>query len=263
MDSIAPNKNNIIVVGTTEGFLVKGIEDKLRENDLPNRFAALTLKELAEVGEYAELYILNLNDVTEEDTEALIYLRDNVGEKDTQVILIGEPIDIEWVLNIIPPTEVLEQFERPFDMDKLIKAVSTYMESALGENKKKRILIVDDDITYMRTVYGWLKDKYHVGMASSGMQAISWLAKNKADLILLDYQMPVADGPQILSMLKSDSATEDVPVMFLTGQDDRESVMSVMDLKPVDYLLKSIDKQHLNKKIDDFFVRQKIDKLTK
>ena len=47
----------------------------------------------------------------------------------------------------------------------------------------------------MRTVYEWLKGSYHVGMASSGVQAISYLARNKADLVLLDYEMPVANGP--------------------------------------------------------------------
>lgn len=69
-------------------------------------------------------------------------------------------------------------------------------------------------------------------MAANGVQAISYPAQNKADLILLDYEMPVADGPQVLSMLKSDAETGQIPVMFLTGHSDRESVMSVIGLKP-------------------------------
>jgi len=115
---------------------------------------------------------------------------------------------------------------------------------------------VDDDITYMRTVYEWLKDTYHVGMAGSGIQAISYLAKNQADLVLLDYEMPIADGPQVLSMLKNDSETDQIPVMFLTGHGDRESVMSVVGLKPADYLLKTIDKQGLLDKLEEFFKRR-------
>ncbi len=263
MDYIATDNNSIIVISKTEGFLVKGIEQKLKENGLNNAFSTLDVKPLASVNEYAKLYILNLNDVTDEDRESIIYLKDSASEKDRQIILVGEPLEIEWAADIIPPIQILDTFIRPFDMDKLIKVVSKYMDRVDSEETKKSILIVDDDITYMRTVYGWLKNKYRVGMASSGIQAISWLAKNKADLILLDYQMPVADGPQILSMLKSDTTTEDVPVMFLTGQDDRDSVMAVMDLKPVDYLLKTIDKATLNKKIDDYFMRLKIEQLTK
>ena len=105
----------------------------------------------------------------------------------------------------------------------------------------------------MRTVYEWLKGTYHVGMANNGVQAISYLAKNKADLVLLDYEMPIANGPQVLSMLKSDAETGNIPVMFLTGHGDKDSVLSVVGLCPVDYLLKTIDRDTLLKKLKDFF----------
>ena len=119
---------------------------------------------------------------------------------------------------------------------------------------------MDDDITYMRMVYEWLKDKYHVGMAANGVQAISYLGRNKVDLILLDYEMPIANGPQVLSMLKNDFETEQIPVMFLTGHGDRDSVLSVMGLSPVDYLLKTIDQEALLDKLEVFFRnRKKID----
>ncbi|MBE5952509.1 MAG: response regulator, partial [Lachnospiraceae bacterium] len=151
-------------------------------------------------------------------------------------------------------------FERPVDIDRIIKKISSYIDENTGENRKKSVLIVDDDITYMRMVYEWLKDKYHVGMAANGVQAISYLGRNKVDLILLDYEMPIANGPQVLSMLKNDFETEQIPVMFLTGHGDRDSVLSVMGLSPVDYLLKTIDQEALLDKLEVFFRnRKKID----
>ena len=74
--------------------------------------------------------------------------------------------------------------------------------------------------------------------------------------MLLDYEMPIANGPQVLSMLKNDAQTEEIPVMFLTGHGDRESVLSVVGLSPVDYLLKTIDKPTLLQKLDDFFAKR-------
>jgi DNA-binding response OmpR family regulator len=65
--------------------------------------------------------------------------------------------------------------------------------------------------------------------------------------------MPVANGPQVLEMLRSESDSGTIPVMFLTGKNDRDSVMSVIDLKPVDYLLKTIDKKSLLEKLEAFF----------
>ena len=50
---------------------------------------------------------------------------------------------------------------------------------------KQKVLIVDDDASYLSIVREWLKETYKVYMANSGLQAIKWLAKNKADLILL------------------------------------------------------------------------------
>ena len=110
---------------------------------------------------------------------------------------------------------------------------------------------------FLGLVREWLKGTYKVAMANSGMQAIKWLGKNKADLILLDHEMPVTSGPQVLEMLRSDSETRDIPVMFLTGKSDKESVMAVVELRPEGYFLKSIQKDELLEKLQEFFILHK------
>ena len=91
-------------------------------------------------------------------------------------------------------------------------------------------------------------------MASNGVQAIRYLSKNKVDLVLLDYEMPIANGPQVLQMLKDDNEMGQIPVMFLTGHGDRASVMSVVGLCPADYLLKTLDRTSLVMKLHNFFL---------
>ena len=119
---------------------------------------------------------------------------------------------------------------------------------------KKCILIVDDDPQYLTMIREWLKGTYKVAMANSGLQAIKWLGKNKADLILLDHEMPVTSGPQVLEMLRSDSETCNIPVIFLTGKGDKESVMAVVALRPEGYFLKGIQKKELLEKLQEFFI---------
>ena len=116
---------------------------------------------------------------------------------------------------------------------------------------------VDDDPDYLSLVREWLKGTYKVAMANSGLQAIKWLGKNKADLILLDYEMPVTSGPQVLEMLRNDSETKNIPVMFLTGKSDKESVMAVVALKPEGYFLKNIQRGELLEKLQEFFILHK------
>jgi CheY-like chemotaxis protein len=119
-------------------------------------------------------------------------------------------------------------------------------------------MIVDDDPTYLGLVREWLKDTYKVVIANSGMQAFKMLSKNKVDLILLDHEMPVTSGPQVLKMLRSEHDTADIPVIFLTGHRDRDSVLQVVDLKPEGYFLKDISKDELLEKLKEYFMRAKV-----
>ena len=110
----------------------------------------------------------------------------------------------------------------------------------------------------LRNVKGWLEDTYQVILANSGAMAIKYLATNRPDLVLLDYEMPVVDGRQVLEMIRTETEFSDVPVIFLTSKDDRESVMQVMTLKPEGYLLKTMEPAKIIAEVDAFFERQKL-----
>ena len=243
----------VLIISATESFLAKSLTKKLEGAGLRTEFVHANIKALEGKLEKTDLIILFMNEELEETPDVVVYLKDIVQDKGIGLYLIGEDEQYEEISKVIPNQEITEWFKRPLDIDGLIKKVGAYLDENSGEKRKKTILIVDDDITYMRTVYEWLKGSYHVGMASNGVQAISYLTKNKADLVLLDYEMPIADGPQVYSMLKNDSDTGQIPIMFLTGHGDKESVMSVVELKPVDYLLKTIGKEKLLSKLDTFF----------
>ena len=95
-------------------------------------------------------------------------------------------------------------------------------------------------------------------MASSAAMAISFLATNKPDLILLDYEMPVCSGPQFLEMIRAEISTSRIPVIFLTAKGDKESVKSVLALKPAGYLLKTMNAEQIVENIDNFFEKNKV-----
>ncbi|MBQ7676979.1 MAG: response regulator [Lachnospiraceae bacterium] len=116
--------------------------------------------------------------------------------------------------------------------------------------KKKHILIVDDDPSYAGMIRIWLKDIYRVDVVTAGIQAITFLTKFKVDLILLDYEMPVVNGPQVLEMLRQEETMANIPVIFLTGVSSQAEVKRVMELKPAGYLLKSSKKEDIIAFID-------------
>ena len=119
------------------------------------------------------------------------------------------------------------------------------MLSAIHGKGKKKILVVDDDPSFARMIKEWMKDDYQIYSVTSGMKAITFLLQTPVDLILLDYEMPVVDGPQVFQMLRQEPATRNIPVIFLTGVGTREGVERVMALKPDGYVLKSTTKSKL------------------
>ena len=93
------------------------------------------------------------------------------------------------------------------------------------------------------------------------MQAITYIANHKPDLILLDYDMPITPGPQVMEMIRSEFNSSEIPIIFLTGKSDRESIMRVMKLKPQGYLLKTMSRDDIMAAIDNFFISNKWDYL--
>jgi len=69
--------------------------------------------------------------------------------------------------------------------------------------------------------------------------------------------MPVVDGAQVLQMIRSERDFADIPVIFLTSKNDKESVSNVVKLKVDGYLLKTMKPEEIVKQVDDFFMKQK------
>ncbi len=154
--------------------------------------------------------------------------------------------------NLIRPVEntvIMEAVCRRLGLDG--KAVE---EEAVEEKKeitaKKRILVVDDNGTALRTMKAMLEDRYEVAVAISGAQAMTSIGKQRPDLILLDYEMPVCDGRMTLEMIRADEEMKDIPVIFLTAVNDRDNIEAVLKLKPAGYFLKPPAKERLVAEID-------------
>ncbi|MCR5153506.1 MAG: response regulator [Lachnospiraceae bacterium] len=117
---------------------------------------------------------------------------------------------------------------------------------------KKHILAVDDSGPMLRTIKGWFEPEYKVSLVNSAVNAFTFLAANKPDLILLDYNMPACSGPQFIQMIRSEEALKDIPVFFLTEKGDRKSVQEVVNLKPQGYLLKSMMPSEIITRVREF-----------
>ena len=249
--------NRVLFTGEKESFLIRVLIKKLKDSGYDAYFANWTVNDINSGWEDAGLIALYAEEREHPGEDALIFLKDKLNEDSKVVTVIGEKPDIKYITERIPRELLYKEYVRPIDATAFIKDVQEVMNKVTAGEFKKSILIVDDDPNYLGVVRDWLKGTYKVSMANSGLQAIKWLGKNKADLILLDHEMPVTSGPQVLEMLRSDSDTASIPVMFLTGKSDKESVMAVLSLRPEGYFLKTIGKDELLQQVQDFFIRHK------
>ena len=121
---------------------------------------------------------------------------------------------------------------------------------------RKHVLVVDDNAMTLRNLKACLDTMYRVTLANSGTKAITSIGKDRPDLILLDYEMPVCDGRQTLEMIRSDEEIRDIPVIFLTSVQDREHIEAVLKLNPSGYMLKPPVQEKLIDTIESVLARR-------
>lgn len=118
---------------------------------------------------------------------------------------------------------------------------------------KKHILIVDDDVNMLKLLRMFLSDDYQVAIVDSGKQALEYVVRHAPDLILLDYMMPLFDGPHVLEIIRKREETSNVPVLFLTSVTDKEKVIQGLAHNPQGYLIKPISRDELLQRVDEVF----------
>ncbi len=250
-------KYRLLLLGEKESFLIRVLLKKLNDSGFDAVFSPFDITGINDLWEGTDLVVSYMDTDVRLRDDIFRFLTDKMTDSGIQIAVICDKADAPFFADRLPKDLVYKVFYRPLDNDEFIKSVSTLMDRIEAGEYRKSVLVVDDDPSYLGVVREWLKDSYKVSMVSSGLQAIKWLGKNKADLILLDHEMPVTTGPQVLEMLRSDPETASIPVIFLTGKSDRNSVMAVVALKPEGYFLKNIDKEELLGKLAEFFEQKK------
>ncbi len=116
------------------------------------------------------------------------------------------------------------------------------MELASSPIAPKKILAIDDSETYLQAVGECLReDGYDAAFARSGEEALELLAVETFDGILLDVMMPGLGGLETAKRIKGTQALREIPLIMLTGKDDREAMIEGLNAGADDYVAKSAD----------------------
>lgn len=247
---------NLLIVREERKYLTTSLVDHIKEYNHNTIEYEPDVKQLSSITFKPDACLVFVEASMAEKHPALVYLRDMAVEKDIPIFLLGYPIDIEGIRGVITGSILQEEILRPFDVKEISAHINQFLENQTS-NVKKKILVVDDSGVMLRNIKNLLGEKYQVVLANSGAMAVKYLALDKPDLVLLDYEMPIINGKQVLEIIKSEQDFYGIPVVFLTSKNDRETIMDVMALKPEGYLLKSMTAEAFISAIDEFFEKRK------
>ena len=212
--------------------------------------------------------VLALYDESRDDVFKFTELKRRLAKEEIVLVIIGEkedcdifekvtfhmadyiihrPVDVSEIKNRI--VNYLKEIEKQKEEDREIQLA---LEALREQQRRKHVLVIDDDPLMLKLIKEYLHENYDVATAVSGKIAYKFLENKTTDLILLDYEMPVENGPMVLETLRQNSELANIPVVFLTGISDKEKIKQALMLKPQGYLLKPIDRETLLGTIEKF-----------
>ncbi|MBQ8117692.1 MAG: response regulator [Lachnospiraceae bacterium] len=247
-------RNSVLFIGGDDGFIPTAIVNKLRTAD----FEVICLPDNADIiSEHkadAQILLYYLPKTVEQALRSTPALLNLCRREHKTLCLAGEPFPIERLKSQEYSDQIYAFYPRPIDIDEMVADMKRLSASHDEFHRLKTVLVVDDDPSFQKIISSWLSADYNIVSVASGTEALTYLERTRPDLILLDYEMPEFDGYQVLEQIRQNPMTAQVPIIFLTGKNDKDTVVRILQRKPDGYLLKSLRKKELLDALNRFFV---------
>lgn len=143
---------------------------------------------------------------------------------------------------------------KPVEKQALLDAVEEVCSKKKQIEDRKTVLAIDDDMTYLKQINGFLQEYYNVIMINSTKLALDYLTNHVPDVILLDYQMPLYNGVALISIIRQNESYQNIPFIILSGALSKEALLGFYPYEPFACLVKPVDKQVLIDKVREAIV---------
>ena len=121
-----------------------------------------------------------------------------------------------------------------------------------------KILIVDDNYENLQVLGMHLQEAgYDIEFSTSGKSTLDWLENEKFDLILLDINMPEMDGFEVCSKIRENKNFNNLPIIFLSAENQRETILKGLSIGGNDYITKPFDSRELVARVNTHITLKK------
>ncbi len=139
---------------------------------------------------------------------------------------------------------------KPVSQETLVEKVNEAYENRKLVKSKPTVLMIDDDMSFLKQMNTLLKEAYNVIMINSAKLAISYMSSHTPDVIILDYQMPLYNGANMLNIFQRSNRQKNIPVIILSGTLNRKALENCFPYNPFTFLAKPVEKELLIKNIE-------------
>lgn len=116
---------------------------------------------------------------------------------------------------------------------------------------KKKILVIDDEITIRTLLEKFLSQTYDVAAMTNGLEGLNWLQTgNLPDLMIVDLEMPNMDGYEFVKNVRASGYFQNIPIMMLSGVDSSSERVKCYQLGANDFMIKPFNPEELSLKIE-------------
>ena len=124
---------------------------------------------------------------------------------------------------------------------------------------KKTLLVIDDEPSIRLLLEHYFTREYQVIAKANGLEALEWLATSPAcAAIVVDYDMPVMDGPEFIKQLRTAARHREVGVIMLSGKDSTSSKILCLKLGADDYMVKPFNPEELGLRIHNLISKVRV-----
>ena len=240
-------RKKIIYVDDVQ-FMLLSVKDRLKKHYevFPAKTAEILFEILVNIT--PDLILLDINMPQVDGFEIAKRLKNDSNYEDIPIIFLTGKTDKESVVKAIEHGAVDILF-KPVSDAKLLESINYQFDLQMQIDNKPVVLAVDDSPSILKSVNYTLKDRYKVYTLPYSERIKDVLKLTEPDLFLLDCNMPKLSGFDLINIIREDPVHEETPIMFLTSENDHDTIFSAIGLGVCDYIIKPIDEKILHEKI--------------
>jgi PleD family two-component response regulator len=215
-----------------------------------------------------DIILLDINMPDINGFDAIEKLKADTRYKDIPIIFLTSQKDRKSIIKGMS-LGAADFVTKPVLTEKLIEYIDYIFDPEKRAAVKPIVLAIDDSPSILRTVNSLLSDQYIVyTLPEVRVEKVlkDILRKIVPDLFLLDYNMPVLTGFDLIPIIRKIPGHEETPILFLTSEGSIDHVTVAANLGVSDYIVKPIDEAILREKIakhtKDYIIRRRIRSLT-